>query len=65
MSDFDNFESFVVMEGVAIALVIELRLATNQLNEYFDTGILEKYIVCDIVSHIFKVDVDNSTVVQV
>ena len=53
------------MEGVAIALVIELRLATNQLNEYFDTEILEKYIVCDIVSHIFKVDVDNSTVVQV
>ena len=63
---FGQFLSrFVVMEGVAIALVIELRLATNQLNEYFDTEILEKYIVCDIVSHIFKVDVDNSTVVQV
>ena len=60
---FGLVESFVVMEGVAIALVIQLRLATNQLNEYFDTEILEKYIVCDIISHIFKVDVDNSTLV--
>ena len=51
---------FIVFEGVAIAIVKELILTENQITEYCDRNILDRYVVSDIISHIFRVDIADS-----
>lgn len=56
-SRFGIVETFIILHGIAIALLKPLPLSADRLNEECDSVDLERYSVCDIISYIVKVEV--------
>ena len=59
---FGLVEAFILYENVAIALLKELLLSSTQINDYCDIDILDQYVVSNLLSHIYKVEVSRSVV---